>query len=202
MRLALFGGTFDPIHLGHVEAALAAADAHSLDRVLVAPCGVPPHKRSACRAPYRHRLRMVELACKEDSRLIASGLDEPREGGAPNYSVDTVERALATLRFEEPLRFIVGADAFSEIGTWRDAERVASLVEFLVVGRPWPDANSPSPPTARAARSVECAHPASSSAVRHRAKIGGTLADLAPPDVCAYIWQHALYRPEPNTMGP
>ena len=194
MRLALFGGTFDPIHQGHVEAALAAADACRLDRVLVVPCGVPPHKPNSCRAGYEDRFRMVELACAADPRLAASRLEEPSADGVPQYSVDTVARARATLDFEPPLRFIIGTDAFSEVGTWRESERVVSSVEFLVVGRPRCGGAGAEPAAAPGARFVDCSHPASSSTVRHRAKIGGSLADLTPPAVCAYIWERGLYR--------
>ena len=194
MRLALFGGTFDPIHSGHLEAALSAAEAHALDRVLVVPSGVPPHKPDACRAAYEHRFRMVELACASDPRLVPSRLEEPRPDGTPHYSVDTIRRARRALAFDPPLRFVIGVDAFAEVGLWRDAERVAASVEFLVVGRP-----GSKPPTAGKAVGarrffVPCDHPASSRTVRHRVKIGGTLADLAPPKVCAYIWEHGLYR--------
>lgn len=194
MRLALFGGTFDPIHTGHIQAALAAADARKLDRVMVVPSGTPPHKPDACRASYEHRLRMVELACAADPRLEDSRLEEPGREGEPHFTVNTVERVRATIDFDSPLRFIIGADAFADIGIWRDSARVIEAVEFLVVGRPGckPVASgiSPAPRT----RTIECSHPASSSLVRHRVKIGGTLADLVPPAVAAYIWENELYR--------
>ncbi len=194
MKLALFGGTFDPIHKGHIHAALAAADACSLDRVLVVPSGTPPHKPDACNAGYEHRFRMVQLACAADPRLEASRLEEPSRGGEPHYSVDTVERVRSTIAFKHPLRFIIGADAFADIGIWRDVERVIAAVEFLVVGRlgcePVPSGATCAPK----ARIIESSHPASSSVLRHRVKIGGTLADLAPPAVSAYIWKHGLYR--------
>lgn len=193
MRLALFGGTFDPIHTGHVQAALAAADACKLDRVLVVPSGTPPHKPDACRASYEHRFRMVELACATDPRLEASRLEEPGGGAEPHFTVDTVERVRTTIDLERPLRFIIGADAFADIGIWRDSPTVIAALEFLVVGRPGsePVASGVSP--APRTRIIECSHPASSSLVRHRVKMGGTLADLVPPVVAAYIWENVLY---------
>ena len=193
MRLALFGGTFDPIHSGHIEAAIAAANAHALDSVLVVPSGMPPHKPNACRASYAHRFRMVELACEADSRLAASRLEEPRPEGGAHYSVETIALARSTLEFDEPLRFIIGADAFAELGLWREAESVASVVEFLVVGRPGSDVPESKDTVATQRVLVPCDHPASSRTIRHRVKIGGSLADLAPPAVCEYIWQHRLY---------
>lgn len=194
MKLAVFGGTFDPIHSGHVEAAVAAANAHALDRVLVVPSGNPPHKPQTCRASYEHRFRMVELACSLDPRLWASRLEEPRTAGEPNYSIDTILRVHDTMNFIPPLRFIIGADAFAEVNLWRASEQVVTEVEFLVVGRPGFELSGSGEPSALGAHAVTCTHPASSRLVRHRAKIGGTLADLAPLVVCAYIWKHALYR--------
>lgn len=193
MRLGIFGGTFDPIHSGHLRAVIGAADQHALDQVLVIPCGTPPHKRSACHASYEHRYRMVALACEADRRLNASRLEEPLADGRPRYTVDTIERVRAEFRYTPPLHFVIGADAFAEVSLWREVKRVAAAVSFLVVGRP-----GASPPRAdsrfRVAGLVDCAHPASSNLVRHRVKIGGSLADLAPPEVCAYIWEHGLYR--------
>ena len=194
MRLALFGGTFDPIHTGHVQAAVAAADSCRLDRVLVVPSGTPPHKPDACWASYEHRFRMVELACAADSRLDASRLEEPRQENGPHFTVDTVDLVRSAIGFEIPLRFIIGADAFADIGVWRDSERVIAAVEFLVVGRPGCEAEASGVNPAPRARFVECSHPASSSLLRHRVKIGGTLSDLAPPEVSAYIWENGLYR--------
>ena len=190
MRLALFGGTFDPIHSGHVEAAQKAADACALDRVLVVPSGVPPHKQEACHADYAHRYRMEDLACRADPRLEASRLEQPRADGEPHYSVHTIDRIRATMQFDGALRLVLGADAFSEIDLWRDIDRIAKGVEFIVVERPGFKADSAIQPS----HIVSCSHPASSRTVRHRAKIGGSLADLAPAAVCEYLWQHSLYR--------
>lgn len=194
MRLAIFGGTFDPIHRGHVQAAIAAADACALDRVLVVPSGSPPHKSGAAKAPYEHRFRMVELSCVADPRLEASRLEEPQDGIEPHYTIRTVDRVSSTTSFEHPLRLIIGADAFADVGTWYAAEEVVAKVEFLVVARPGWEAVPTGLTTAPKARIIECSHPASSSLIRHRVKIGGSLADLAPSAVSAYIWEHCLYQ--------
>ena len=194
MRLALFGGTFDPIHGGHVQAAQAAADEHDLDRVLVVPCGRPPHKSVDCQASYEDRFRMAQLACEADPRLEAGRIEAPLQSGQPNFTVDTIRQVQATLAFEAPLRFIIGADAFAEIGHWRSSGEIMQLVEFLVVSRPGAAGSAPDDIDGLAIKPVRCSHPASSQLVRHRAKIGGSLADLAPPAVCRYIWRHSLYR--------
>ncbi len=194
MRLGLFGGTFDPIHSGHLAAARAAADAASLQRILVVPSGNPPHKAEACQADYEHRFRMAELACRTDPRLEASRFEDPSLGEGPHYSVDTIRKVSRALEFEPPLRFVIGADAFAELHLWRDAEQVLAEVEFVVVGRAGSHSTASAPPTALGALAVACDHPASSRLVRHRVKIGGSLADLAPPAVCEYIWGQGLYR--------
>jgi len=90
MRTAIFGGTFDPIHSAHLEMARRAADQYRLDRVLFIPAGNPPHKRTE--ESFEHRYRMVELACAEDPRFVASRLEE---GAAKSYSIDTIERVKA-----------------------------------------------------------------------------------------------------------
>lgn len=194
MRLALFGGTFDPIHCGHVQAARAAADEHALDRVLVVPCGRPPHKSVDCRASYEDRVRMAQLACVADPRLETGRVEEPLPSGEPNFTIETIRHVQSTLAFEPPLRFIIGADAFAEFGHWRSSDEIRQLVEFLVVSRPGAAGSVPGDLAGLARKPVHCSHPASSQLVRHRAKIGGSLADLAPPAVCRYIWEHSLYR--------
>ena len=194
MRLALFGGTFDPIHSGHVQAARAAADEHELDRVLVVPCGRPPHKSVDCRASFEDRFQMAQLACEADTRLEAGRMEEPLQSGQPNFTIDTIRHVQSALTFEPPLRFIIGADAFAEISHWRSSDEIRRLVEFLVVSRPGAEGGASEDLVGIVPKPVACSHPASSQLVRHRAKIGGSLADLAPPAVCRYIWGHALYR--------
>ncbi len=197
MKLALFGGTFDPIHSGHIEAATRAADTCVLDRILVVPSGSPPHKQEGCRAGYEHRFRMVELACRADARLAASRLEQPRADGEAHYSVDTISRIRARMEFAGALHLIIGTDAFAEIGLWRDIDQISEWVKFIVVERPGFAADGAVQPS----HTVRCSHPASSRAVRHRAKIGGALADLVPAAGCEYIWQHSLYRPQAVGAG-
>ncbi len=98
MRVALFGGSFDPPHHGHIAIATVAADVFDLDSVLFAPVGRQPLKPSRMPAPFADRLAMVELACERDARFSVSDLDAPRPDGAPNYTIQT----LATLQEAEP----------------------------------------------------------------------------------------------------
>src|SRR5579862_637552 len=112
MRVGLFGGTFDPIHLAHLAVARAAADRFRLDRVLFVPSAHPPHKAGVTYAPYEDRVRMVELACEGEPRFEVSRLEE---GTERSYSIDTIEKLRTTLAPGDQLFFIIGADAFAEI---------------------------------------------------------------------------------------
>ncbi len=195
MNLAIFGGTFDPIHSGHIESVISVADAFALDKVLVIPSGNPPHKARTDQVEYEHRYRMVELACSTDLRLTPSRLEEPSADGQRHYSYDTIQNVRRDFEFDEPLRFIIGGDAFAEIHLWHRWREVVGEVEFLVVDRPGCSVDEAALPAgAKAQRHTGPLHPASSSEIRHRAKMGGTLADMAPARVCDYIWEHRLYQ--------
>ncbi len=130
MRLALFGGTFDPIHNAHLTVAREAAGQFHLDQVWFIPAAHPPHKSDQSGAPYEDRFRMTELACQADSRFVASRLED---GEGQSYSLDTVERVREL--GEQPY-FIIGADAFAEITTWHRWQDLVRLTEFIVVTRP------------------------------------------------------------------
>src|SRR5579871_1826911 len=135
MRTALFGGTFDPPHLGHIGIARAAADAFSLDTVLFAPSGRQPLKVNGHVTPFGDRLAMTALACAADPRFAPSTLDAPRADDEPNYTVDTLE----ALRREMPnaiLFNLVGADSFLSLPRWRAPDRLVELAEWIVVSRP------------------------------------------------------------------
>src|SRR5437763_4630558 len=129
MRLAIFGGTFDPIHQAHLAIARAAADRFHLDRVLFVVAAHPPHKHGVTHAPYEDRVRMAELAAAADPRFEVSRLEE---NTARSYSIDTIEKLRATLAPADQLYFLIGADAFAEIRTWHRWYDVASSVHFLV----------------------------------------------------------------------
>jgi nicotinate-nucleotide adenylyltransferase len=132
VRLAIFGGTFDPVHDAHLAIARAAAARFGLDRVLFVPAARPPHKALA-HAPYGDRVRMAQLACAGEPRFEVARLEENTER---SYSIDTIETVRAGMDSEGELFFIIGADAFAELRTWRRWQDVARAVEFLVIGRP------------------------------------------------------------------
>ena len=195
MKIALFGGTFDPIHCGHLEVARAAAGAYALDRVLFIPAGNPPHKRDEEQAPYEDRFQMTKLACAEDPRFEASRLEDPaRLGGRKSYSYDTIRRVREDLGPEDRLYFLLGEDAFADLNIWYRLEDVVPLVEFLVVSRPdGGGERAPKLPGLRVhwVRGIE--HPASSTEIRRRIAEGESLEGQTPPAVAAYIASHSLY---------
>ena len=134
MKIVLFGGTFDPVHRGHLAIARAAADRFSLDLVYFAPADIPPHKQKRKLTDFHHRFAMLALATAADKRFVPSLIDAPT--GKPNYSVDTVRRLKRTLGKRDELYFLIGIDAFKDIDTWREPIELLSLCEFIVVSRP------------------------------------------------------------------
>jgi len=185
MRTAIFGGTFDPIHSAHLIVAREAADAFSLDRVLFIPAGNPPLKDAV--ASYEDRYRMVELACAEDPRFLASRLEQ---GGEKSYSLHTIKRVRGESSPEDQLFFVIGADAFAEIESWYRWQEAVAAVEFIVVTRP--GHRYVSPPGACVHRLDTVALPFSSSEIRQALSRGEVRPELPVP-VARYIREHRLY---------
>lgn len=215
-RTGIMGGTFDPIHVGHLDAAVAARAALGLDEVWLVPARVPPHRMAATRASVYHRLAMVGLAARERPGLVASDLEVNAPG--PSYTSDTLARLAATGLPPWQIFFITGADAFVEIATWRDYPEILDRAHFAVVSRPGVPVAAlagrlpalasrmiPADAAARTARAgarstavwlVDAPTPAvSSTDIRGRAAAGRSLAGLVPAAVEEYIRQHGLYGP-------
>jgi nicotinate-nucleotide adenylyltransferase len=137
MNVGLFGGTFDPIHRGHLAVARAAQQRFQLGRVLFVPAGSPPHKQKQPLTSFAHRYAMVALATAGEKSFLPSDIESyERLDGKPSYSVDTVRRLKRELRKSDRLYFIIGMDAFKEIAQWRDPEVLLRETEFIVVSRP------------------------------------------------------------------
>jgi nicotinate-nucleotide adenylyltransferase len=133
MRIGIFGGTFNPIHCGHLRSAEDVREAFALDRVYFVPAARPPHKSGEEIAPIAHRLRMVELAVAENPFFAASSIELARAG--PSYSVDTIRYFLSAFH-PSALAFIVGIDAFRELHTWKAYETIPALCDVIVTSRP------------------------------------------------------------------
>jgi nicotinate-nucleotide adenylyltransferase len=216
VNIALFGGTFDPIHTGHVQAARAAARQFRLDRVLFIPTGNPPHKVRDRLTAFPHRFAMVALACAEDRRFVPSLLEAPTPDGRPRYSIQTVRAARRSLRPGDCLFFLLGVDAFLDLPHWREYRRLLELANLLVVSRPGFDTSEiqkvapkemvvsgPSrkrPDTIRlrystlhVLRGVDV--PVASRDIREAIRAGRRVTGLVPPLVEQYILKEGLYRP-------
>jgi len=211
-KLAVFGGTFDPVHHGHLEPAVAALATFAFDEVVFVPAGKPPHKLAEPRTPFAHRFAMLALATQDHQRFTVSDIELERDG--PTYTVDT----LLLLRERRPgaaLYFLLGSDSFAQIATWHRWEELADLATLVVLHRPsiWgePMLASVPPPLHRRLRTVAAGsrppvesrrvvylldhppHPASATAIRDRLRRGETVTGLVPPAVHRYIVKHGLY---------
>jgi len=187
MKVALFGGTFDPIHQAHLAVAATAAGRFHLDRVVFVPAARPPHKAGGTHASYEHRVRMTELACQDDPRFEVSRLEE---GTARSYSIDTIGKVRARLAPDDELFFILGADAFAEIRTWHRWRDVAAAVRFLVVSRPGHVYEVPR--KVRLERLDTLDLPVSSSDIRRALSSHERPANV-PQRVLDYIYTNRLY---------
>ncbi len=192
MRLALFGGTFDPVHNAHLTVAREAADQFRLDQVWFVPAAHPPHKSDKTGASYEDRCHMVELACQTDPRFVLSRLEA---GDGKSYSIDTIETVRAS--GQQPY-FIIGADAFAEITAWHRWQDLVRLTDFIVVTRPGHEYQTP--PGGRVHRLDTVALPVSSSGIRQRLAAGEIPAEV-PPAVAQYIAAKGLYRNH-KIVGP
>lgn len=186
-RICVFGGTFDPIHDAHLRIAKEAVERFGLDRVLFVPAGNPPHKEAGNVTSYGDRLRMVELACAPYPKFQVSRLEQ---GTAPSYTVETLERLRSRLAPEDKLFFLIGADAFDELETWRRWREVVGLTEFIVVSRPGRDYHVPENAKVHTLQGLEL--PVSSSTIRGRLAAGEPTPEL-PAEVRAFIEQRGLY---------
>ena len=134
MKLALFGGTFDPVHRGHLAIARAAMKNFALDQVYFVPADLPPHKGNRHLTEFQHRFAMLALATADEERFVPSLLEA--DSGQPNYSIRTVRRLKSLLDKTDTLYFLIGIDAFMEISTWKQPAQLLSECDFIVAGRP------------------------------------------------------------------
>lgn len=186
MRLAILGGTFDPIHQAHLALAREAARQFQLDRILFVPAAHPPHKSGVTHASYEDRVRMVELACEGNPLSEVSRLEQD----TTSFSIDTITKVRAQLAPQDRLFFLIGADAFAEIETWRRWREVVAAVTFIVASRPGHRYRIPEGAAVERLETVDL--PYSSSAVRRALAAGDRPAEIPAP-VFEYIRRHGLY---------
>ena len=221
MKIGLFGGTFDPIHWGHLRSAEEVGETFGLDRVYFIPAAVPPHKRGQTSTPARHRLRMVRLAVAGNPRFSVSTVEIARPG--VSYSIDTVREFATKADQGDSLFFIIGLDAFREIGTWKDFANIFPLCNFIVTSRPGSKEKDPFKGTGVAVKKLFCydfkqrnyRHESgtrvyfdeltdiaiSASEIRALVKDSKSIRYLVPSAVENYINRHALYRNSGDPRG-
>jgi nicotinate-nucleotide adenylyltransferase len=222
-RTGVLGGTFDPIHFGHLAVAEAAQRMLALDEVLLIPSLVPPHRAAGPAASPFHRFAMVAMVCGAHPYLVASDIELVRPG--PSYTADTLRRLHAAGYAASQIFFLTGADAFAEIATWREYPEVLSLAHFVVSSRPGiPASELPARLPGMASRMLtvrddgvmvpdepaprvyllDCPTPdVSSTDIRSRVRGLQSIAGLVPPAIDRYIRRHGLYgaSPEPAPTG-
>ncbi|HKM85982.1 MAG TPA: nicotinate-nucleotide adenylyltransferase [Terriglobales bacterium] len=224
MNIGLFGGSFDPIHRGHVALAQAAASRYALRQVLFVPANVPPHKQKHPLTAFIHRYAMVTLATQDERGFVPSLLEaagaDPKSGGV-NYSIDTVRRLKQTLKKSDRLFFLIGIDAFRDVAKWREARALLAECDFIVASRPGfslrdvaeslPEDLRPPAAVTRpfhkqpakgdlvlpgvALHLLEGVHQSvSATAIRAAAAQSKPLARWLDPRVADYVRKHGLYR--------
>ena len=199
MKLGVLGGTFDPIHNGHIAAAAAAEQTLGLEAMMLIPSRIPPHRHDPVGATSEQRYEMAQLAADGRAGWTASRIELDREG--PSYTFDTLTE------LSEPstqIFFITGADAFAEIATWSRYPAVLDLANFVVVSRPGitldslrervPSAFRDRPSAQTRVILVEAPTPdISSTDIRRRVRAGHSLSGFVPDPVARYIAAHRLY---------
>ena len=200
MRTGLFGGTFDPIHLGHLIVAEDVRERLYLDRVIFIPARHPWLKAEREVTAGQHRLAMVRLAMDSNPYFEASDIEMKRQG--PSYTVDTVELMKEEFGSSEEIYFIVGSDAVTDMPLWKEPERVVSLCQIVSVSRPGApkidfEALRPLIPAVSSCLSVLDVPQVdiSSTAIRERIKGGLSIRYLVTARVEEYIYEHKLYLP-------
>ena len=213
-RLGLLGGTFDPIHHGHLAVAATVQVQCSLDGVVFLPAALPPHKQSQTLTPFADRFAMVAAAIAGHPCFAVSALEGERRG--PSYSVDTLLRVREVVAPAVRLFFVVGMDAFVEIGSWKNYRQLLTLADLVVIDRPGQVASrlaetmvrcfpgyavEPADRSWRGPAAAGIIHPltmepvaVSSTEIRRRVGAGGPIEGLVPGAVAEYIRKHGLYR--------
>jgi len=190
MKIGLFGGSFDPVHMGHLLAASESADQLELDQVHFVTAARPPHKRPHAPAEARHE--MVVLATISDERFRASRLELDHPG--PTFTVDTLRRARRRWP-DDDLFFITGADAYRDLASWREPEALVELAQMVAVSRPGYDLSRLDPFfRERVLPLVIPGYEISSTEIRRRIATGRSVRYLVPYEVEVYIAKHRLYR--------
>ena len=198
-KIGIMGGTFDPIHVGHLMTAEAVRDEFGLDKVLFIPAAVPPHKLDQQVTDARHRYLMTVLATTSNPHFDVSSIEMDRPG--PSYTIDTIYELRRQYGENTDLFFITGADAIAEIPTWDRIEELLGLCQFIAATRPGflPNVDNIKEyfgelGSARIHRLETPELEISSTNIRDRLKRGFSIKYIVPPAVEDYIYKEGLYK--------
>ncbi|MEW6525014.1 MAG: nicotinate-nucleotide adenylyltransferase [Bacillota bacterium] len=202
LTIGVMGGTFDPIHYGHLVAAEEVLTGLGLDRVIFVPSARPPHKQPGAVTSARHRYIMTVLATVGHPRFTVSALELERPG--PSYTIDTIDELKACYGHDVELRFITGLDAVLEICTWKDHQRLLEKCQFIAVTRPGHAVSALTGLILQLGDLGKKVQPfnitaldISSSEIRRRVRQGQSIRFLLPDSVYEYIEKNGLYRVDP-----
>ncbi len=212
-RIAIYGGSFDPFHLGHLMPTIRAQETFGFDAVYVVPAGNPPHKDGEPLTPVTHRFAMVALATSSQSGFFTSDVEVGASG--PTYTVDTVRRFRRDFD-DATLYFLLGSDSLAQIATWDRWQELVELCHLVVLHRPqmWGEELRERIPEGMDERIVEVAplsqvpeserpmvyllnhepFPISATSIRDRSRDGVSIRELVPPEVFSYVEKYRLYR--------
>ncbi|MFQ5957489.1 MAG: nicotinate-nucleotide adenylyltransferase [Candidatus Brocadiales bacterium] len=203
MRIGILGGSFNPIHIGHLIIAEEVYYRHGLSKVLFVPTGQPPHKSMDDLADAQHRCEMVDIAIKGNEHFETSDVEVTREG--KSYTVDTIEVVLERYGRDSDPHLIIGMDTVHELPTWKDIKRLSTLCRIVVVNRPGSTMNKLNQlipilgeEKVQEMKRIQVEIPPigiSSTEIRKRLRNGLQIRYLVPRDVELYINRHGLYRP-------
>jgi len=228
MNIGLFGGTFDPVHKGHLAVARAAAERFRLGKIYFIPASMPPHRQDEHIAPFHDRYAMLALATAGEKRFLPSLAEAPAAQDHLSFTIDTVRRFKQAAGKSDHFLFIIGIDAFLQVANWHRSEDLLREIDFIVVSRPGfsmadvadalpkslrPPAavvkafrKSPAKGTLALAGTVihildDVKSPVSATAARHAAAAGKSLARFVEPLVAEYIRKMGLYRTGGRKQG-
>lgn len=217
MKIGLFGGTFDPVHNGHIAVARQVKETLALDEIRFIPALEPPHKLAAPLSSFDLRVAMLELAIAPHAGLVVSRIEERLP--VPSYTIDTLAAIRNQLPAHAGLFFLIGVDAFLEIGTWKKFQLLPAAARLVVLARPPHDiaaaeelirrlyigyrydaaADAWRPPAYQGEGGITLLRTdpqdVSSSEIRHRVKKGQPFTNLVTTEVAEYITRHGLYGP-------
>lgn len=221
MNIGLFGGTFDPVHKGHLAVARAAAERFKLGEVYFIPASMPPHRQEEPITAFHHRYAMLALATANEKTFLPSLAEAPSDQDHLSFTIDTVRRFKEAAGKSDHFFFIIGIDAFLQVASWRRSEDLLREIDFIVVSRPGfsmadvadalPKSLRPAPEVVKAFRKSpakgtlalsgttihildEVKFPVSATEVRRAAASGKSLARLVEPLVAGYINKMGLYK--------